>query len=90
MDGTSNNRGDEASDPESGFGRATILSAVILLIPPGLAFGAAAFPGYIPAPFVDLSAAQEARTLLFATGVVLLVVNAGILWLMRRKARDVT
>jgi len=89
MTGASNKRGDEASDSESGFGRATILSAVILLIPPGLALGAAGFPGYIPAPFVDLASAREARTLLFATGVVLFVVNAGILWLMWRNARDV-
>lgn len=90
MSSSSNNRDGEDDTPETRLDRATILSAIILIIPPGLAFAAAAFPGYVPAPFVDLSAAEGVRPVLVATGLVLLVVNAGILWLMRRKAQDVS
>jgi len=90
MDRSSNNLDGDPPDDQTWLDRATILSALILVVPPGLAFAAAAFPGYVPAPYVDLAAAEGVRPILAATGLVLLVVNAGILWLMRRKARELS
>lgn len=65
------------------LGKATLVSAAILALPPALAFLAAAFPGYVPIPFVDITDPAAARPALIAAGLVLLLLNAGVLFLLR-------
>lgn len=64
------------SSNQDSLRRITLVSAAILALPPLLALLAAAFPGLIPIPFVDVRDPAAARPYLIATGIGLLVVNA--------------
>ncbi len=66
--------------------RAIRLAAVLLAIPPALALTAAAFPAYVPMPFVDVSEPERMRPVLVAIGLGLLIVNVGFLVLVRQWA----
>jgi FtsH-binding integral membrane protein len=64
--------------------RANAVAALMLAIPPALALTAAAFPGYMPIPFVEVSDPVEMRPVLLVTGIGLLIVNTLFFFIVRR------
>lgn len=68
--------------------RATVLSAVVLALPPLLAILAGLFPGSVPVPFAEVDDSDGIVPILLGLGVVMLVVNAGILYALHRFVRD--
>lgn len=63
--------------------RATAVAALMLAIPPALALTAAALPGYMPIPFVEVSDPVEMRPVLLVTGIGLLIVNTLFFFIVR-------
>ncbi len=72
------------SSNQDQFDRATAVAALMLAIPPALALTAAAFPGYMPIPFVEVSDPTEMRPVLLVTGIGLLIINILFFFIVRR------
>jgi hypothetical protein len=75
---------DSSNNEKNALDRTTVISAILLGIPPVLALIGAAFPQYVPIPFVDVKDPASARPVFLVLGIGLAVINLAFLLLVRR------
>jgi len=75
---------DSSNNETPPLDRTTIVSAILLGIPPLLALVAAVVPQHVPIPFVEVTDPASMRPVFLVLGLGLLIINAAFLLLVRR------